>query len=175
MATPFAHAFRNLNCVPLLDYIPTYAQLEHRPYQLRLGPVLWLRQPAIFDLFHKPRQTTKYMALHPSVMRASLEILANHIKRTVTLGSYNYYDFRYGVLGHVRLDVFPFSRWGRCLWEHTDVEVIRALVKEHGQCAAFLTAFSRKVDDPKCAGLLRSFRHTGETVHAVLDGWVDVA
>ncbi len=178
MATPYAHAFRNLNVLRVLDYVPTYEQLRAKPWSVVMGPMVWMRQSALFDLFHKPLSTTKYMAFMPATTRASIEILADHKKRIVKLGSYNYWDFRTGILMHVALDVFPFSRWGRCLWEHTDVERIRAMVKQHGRCRPQLWALSKSSGDPRCRALLRAQRAGGqqdqgeEVVHAVRDGLV---
>lgn len=158
MATQYAHACRNLNLVRVLPYVPTYAQLERKPGAVRMGPLLWMKMLAVFDIFHAPTHTVKYMAFDPNNMLASFEILADHVQRAVTIGSYNYRDFRLSPIQHILYDVVPFARWGRVLWEHDTLDDVVAAVRARGgtgpgRCAPVVLAVST-ILDRECKRLL---------------------
>lgn len=125
MASYTAHVYRNLNYMRALDYIPTYAQLQHKPFKVGVGPFVWTRLLAVFDLFHSPTQTVKYMAIDPLNLHSTFEILVDHKRQEVTLGSYNYFDFRIHLLFHILFDVVTFLLWGRVLFEHATVDQVR--------------------------------------------------
>lgn len=123
-----AHVYRNLNYIRILDYIPTYEQLKDKPTKVKIGPFVWTRLLAIFDLFHSPTSTVKYMAIDPLNLHSTFEVLADHKRKNVTMGSYNYCDFRIHLLFHILIDVVTFLLWGRVLFEHSTVEEIRQAI-----------------------------------------------
>lgn len=157
MATQMAHVWRNLNLGRVQRYVPPYAAFALRPTVVRTGPMLWCKMLPLFDIFHDPKTTVKYIAFDPDSPTSSFEILVNHSRQELTLGSYNHYDFRLHLFFHMIIDVYPFFKWGRCMFEHASIDgvVRRAFeAKPATPCRPFVGSMATILDEA-CVPVVR--------------------